>query len=83
MDTIDVVRKLLNQSLQLGSRAASLTADTPLLGAIPEFDSMTVVHVLTGLEEAFGLSINDDEISADIFTTVGSLVAFVDRKLNR
>lgn len=82
-DTVDVVKQLLGQSLQLGPRTASLTADTPLLGALPEFDSMTVAYVLTGLEETFGVGIDDDEISVDIFMTVGSLAAFVDQKLRR
>ncbi len=82
-DTIDVVKDLLGKSLQLGARTSSLTADTPLLGAIPEFDSMTVAHVLTSLEETFGVGIDDDEISVDIFMTVGSLAAFVDQKLRR
>lgn len=67
--------------MQLGPRAALFSADTPLLGAIPEFDSMTVVHLLTGLEDAFGLKIYDDEINADIFLTVGSLAAFIEKKL--
>lgn len=42
---------------------------------------MAVVSVLTAIEEEFGISVDDDEISASIFETVGSLVAFVESKL--
>ena len=34
------------------------------------------------LEERFGLTVNDDEISADAFETVGSLHSFVVEKLS-
>ena len=55
---------------------------SPLLGALPELDSMAVVGIITAMEETFGFSIDDDEISADSFETFGSLIAFVERKLN-
>jgi len=81
MAVIDEVKQVLGETLQLGERAKSFTADTPLFGAIPEFDSMAVVTVVTALEERFGIFIEDDEISAEIFETVGSLAAFVEQKL--
>jgi acyl carrier protein len=58
-----------------------MSADTPLLGAIPELDSMAVVTVITTLEERFGFAVADDEIDGSTFATVGSLVAFVKTKL--
>lgn len=76
------VREILRNTLQLGPRADQLTASSPLLGAIPEFDSMAVVTVLTMVEEEFGITIDDDEISADLFETVGTLAGFIDRKVN-
>jgi acyl carrier protein len=76
------IRKILAQSLQLGSRVDALTTQSMLLGALPEFDSMAVVTILTSLEEHFGFIVEDDEISADTFATLGSLTAFVEQKLN-
>lgn len=81
MSTSDNVKKLLAQTLQLGPRANALTHDSALLGAIPELDSMAVVTILTAMEEYFGITVEDDEISADTFETLGSLVEFVDAKL--
>ena len=81
MSTPQEVRNILAQSLQLGPRADRLNADSPLLGAIPELDSMAVVMILTAMEEHFGFSVDDDEISADTFATLGTLTAFVEQKL--
>jgi acyl carrier protein len=77
---IDDIREILRETLQIGQHADSLTHVSPLLGAIPEFDSMAVVTVLTTIEEEFGIEIQDDEVSAEIFQTVGSLADFVSKK---
>jgi acyl carrier protein len=81
MSTLNDVKKVLAQSLQLGARADMLTADSPLLGALPELDSMAVVMILTNMEEHFGFTVDDDEISADTFATLGTLTAFAEQKL--
>jgi acyl carrier protein len=81
MNTTQDIKSLLAQTLQLGPRADSLTPDSPLLGALPELDSMAVVTILTAMEEHFGFIVDDDEISADTFETLGTLAAFVDQKI--
>lgn len=55
--------------------------DTLLIGAIPEFDSMAVVSIIQKLEQQFGLVIHDDEVSASVFESVETVVAFVEQKL--
>jgi len=82
MKVSDQVIGILIETLQLGGGSDNLEASSPLLGAIPEFDSMSVVSVLTALEEAYEFYIDDDEIDASNFETVGSLVEFVENKLN-
>jgi acyl carrier protein len=42
---------------------------------------MAVASVLTALEERFGFAIDDDEIDGAMFTSVGTLVRFVEGKL--
>ncbi|WP_058554514.1 acyl carrier protein [Thiohalocapsa sp. ML1] len=81
MNTFEGVRLIVGDVLQLGTRTAALTADSALLGNIPEFDSMAVVSVITALEDNFGIIVEDDEIDAATFETLGSLAAFVDGKL--
>ena len=77
---INEVREILRNTLQLGDRADELTSESPLIGAIPEFDSMAVVTVLTMVEDELDVEIDDDEVTAEIFETVGSLVEFVKLK---
>jgi acyl carrier protein len=79
--SLNDVKKVLADSLQLGERARGFTAATPLLGSVPELDSMAVIGVIEALERHFGFTVHDDEISADTFATLGSLCVFVDQKL--
>lgn len=79
---LEDVKQIIGEALQLGDRTAQLEEHTQLLGNIPELDSMAVVVVITALEEHFGFIVDDDEISADTFATVGTLSSFVDQKLN-
>jgi acyl carrier protein len=76
----DVLR-LLDDVLGLNGRAQAFTPDTPLIGALPELDSMAVVGLLTTLEERFGFTIADDEIDGSVFASVGSFTRFVQGKL--
>lgn len=77
---IEVLR-VVDEVLSLNGRALGFTRDTPLLGAIPELDSMAVVHLITALEEQLGVSVYDDDIDGATFASVGSLVDFVREKL--
>ena len=81
MAVIDGVKRVLQEALQLGDRVNELDESTALFGGSPEFDSMAVVTVITGLEEQFDIEVDDDDISADVFETVGSLTRFVEDKL--
>ncbi len=75
------IKRVLRETLQLGDRVENFDESTALFGSIPEFDSMAVVTVVTGLEEEFDIEIDDDDITAEIFETVGSLSRFVSAKL--
>ena len=72
---------ILDEILSLKGRSNGFDENTPLLGAIPELDSMAVVALITTLEERFGFSVDDDEIEGSTFATVGSLTEFVEGKL--
>ena len=75
------VLSVLDETLGLKGRSAEFSASTPLLGAIPELDSMAVVALINCLEDRFGFTIEDDEIEGGTFATVGTLVKFVENKL--
>jgi acyl carrier protein len=83
MSVVDELKEIISDALGLGVRRSTLTEASRLLGSIPELDSMAVVNVLTALEDHFGISIADDEISADMFSTLGTLAAFVQAKVDQ
>lgn len=83
MVALDDVVQIVGDVLQLGARTAALDDTTPLLGSVPEFDSMAVVSVITAIEESYGIYVEDDEVSAEIFETIGSLHEFVSMKVNQ
>jgi acyl carrier protein len=75
------VTSIVVRVLDLGARSAGLGPATPLLGSVPELDSMAVATLITSLEEHFGFVVADDEIDGAAFATVGTLVDFVKAKL--
>lgn len=81
MDVRAEVLGLLDEVLSLKGRSAGFDDDTPLLGSIPELDSMAVVSLITAMEGRFGITVDDDEIDGDTFASVGKLRAFVESKL--
>lgn len=77
---IDDVKRVLAQTLQIGDKVDRFDASTVLFGSLPEFDSMTVATVVAALEEKFGITIKDEDITAEVFETVGSLSRLVEQK---
>ena len=81
MTVIEGLKRVLRETLQIGDRVNAFDESTGLFGSIPEFDSMAVVNVVSGLEEQFDIEIDDDDITAEIFETVGALTHYVQGKL--
>jgi acyl carrier protein len=80
-NTLDAVRTVLIESLELQQRPEDLREDTVLFGSLPELDSFGVVQLVASIEERFDITVDDDEFGAEIFETVGTLTGFVDAKL--
>ena len=77
MALIEEVKAVLGDTLHLGPRADRLEASSPLLGNVPELDSMAVVSILTAFEDEYGLIIDDDSVTAEIFESIGTLHSFL------
>jgi acyl carrier protein len=71
------VTAVIVRTLGIEDRAATLTAATPLFGAMPELDSLAVLELVTQLEARFGIAIDDEDITGEVFETVGSLAQYV------
>jgi acyl carrier protein len=82
LDVQQQVLKVVDEVLGLNDASRAWSSETPLLGAVPELDSMAVVTLITTLEERFGISVADDEIDGSTFATVGALTEFIRNKLD-
>ncbi len=80
MARLETLRAVLGDVLKLGSRAQLLTPDTQLFGAMPELDSMAVILLVVEIEERFGIMLDDDDVTAEHFETVATLLALVESK---
>jgi acyl carrier protein len=78
--TTEDVKQVLVSVLGIEDRAASIDAGTELLGSLPELDSMAVLELVAALEQRFGISIDDDDVTAEVFENLGTLAALVDEK---
>lgn len=79
----DSLRQILSAQLGAAHPPQSFRDDTPMLGSIAELDSMAVVGILAAIEESSGIMIPDDEVSADVFETFGSLASFVESQCSQ
>ncbi len=76
MTKLEQMNAILADLLKLDTSA--FNEQTELLGALPEFDSMAVVGLITAMEETFGIAVNDDDLDAELFETVGSVLSYID-----
>jgi acyl carrier protein len=77
----DDVKAAVVETLGIEERAESIDATTPLLGSLPELDSMAVLELILELEQRFGIAIDEEDVTADAFETLASLTGFVEARL--
>lgn len=75
MEALGLAKKIIAINLQL--ELDQLTADTQILGNFPQFNSLTIVGVIGSIEDELDCVIDDEDITTDIFTTVGDLANFI------
>lgn len=76
------VRAVLSDVLGIApERVAAFDENSGLFGTLPELDSMAVAGLLTEIEDRLGIVIEDDEVDGDMLATFGSLVTYLDRKV--
>ena len=73
MVALQQVLDVLAESLDGAVEINQMSEEAPLLGAIPELDSMAIVGIITSIEDHFGITFDDDELDAEVFETVGTL----------
>ena len=71
------------RELQLVDAESEVDETTGLLGRGIGLDSVEVLRLVAAIENGYGLTLEDDELTADGFRSVGAVVAFVRHKLDR
>ena len=76
--TLDEVKDVVVETLGIADRADQIGPTTPLLGTLPELDSMAVLELILALEQRFGITVEDEDVTAEAFETLERLTALVD-----
>jgi acyl carrier protein len=73
------VRAVVVETLAIEDRTDNFDAETELT-SIPELDSLAIIELVVECERRFGVTFDDEDVTAEVFETLGSLAAFLDAK---
>ena len=62
-------------------RSLEIEVDTPILGKGLGLDSLDALALVMAIEAEFDVLFDDDELTVDLFESVSSLIAQVEKKL--
>jgi len=74
------VKDLIVRRLKLEIDPASIQDDAPLFGEGLGLDSIDALELVLGLEQEFGIKVEDEEVGVKAFASVNSLVDFIEQK---
>jgi acyl carrier protein len=74
------VESLVRDRLRLPA-GDSIDENTGLLGHGIGLDSIEVLQLVAGAEEAFGITVSDDELLPEHFETIGTFVTFIETRI--
>jgi acyl carrier protein len=77
----DTIKRILINELEVDpNKVSDSISTTPLLGHGIGLDSIEALTLVMGLEEAFDIEIDDDELAVDLFESIGSLAKYLREK---
>jgi acyl carrier protein len=80
----ETIGEILAAELEVDLRRyGASTSDTPLLGRGIGLDSIDALTLVTALENRFDIEVGDDDLTVDLFKTVGTLAEYVARKASQ
>lgn len=71
---------LVSQSLDLSPEVLPLREETRLYGTGLGLDSLDALRLVAGLEEEFGITIDDTELTPSTLESIGSIVSLIQSK---
>jgi acyl carrier protein len=76
--TLNGVIEVIVKTLGIEDRAETLDASTRLFNSMAELHSMAVVALAVALEREFEFDIDDEDLTGEVFETIGTLAEFVE-----
>jgi acyl carrier protein len=77
----DTVVRLVASTL--GKKPGSVGPDDPLFSSKTGFDSFSLMELVLLLEDAFDLSIPDDDLDPDIFHSVRTITSYLSARIEQ
>jgi acyl carrier protein len=74
------VKDLIVRRLKLEIDPASIEDDSPLFGEGLGLDSIDALELVLGLEQEFGIKVQDEEVGVKAFASVNALCDFIEQK---
>jgi acyl carrier protein len=74
------VKSLIVRRLKLEIEPASIQDDAPLFGEGLGLDSIDALELVLGLEQEFGIKVQDEEVGVKAFASVNALCDFIEQK---
>ncbi len=79
----DAIKAMMVENLMLKVPKEEIGDDLPLFG--PDglgLDSIDALELVLGLEQEFGIKVEDEEVGVKAFASVDALVDFIEQKQN-
>ncbi len=76
-DLHDRIKNLIVKRLRLEVDPASIESSAPIFGGGLGLDSIDALELVLGVEQEFGVRIDDEEIGSNALASVESLAAFL------
>ncbi|HEX9303896.1 MAG TPA: phosphopantetheine-binding protein [Thermoanaerobaculia bacterium] len=74
------VKELIVRRLKLDIDPTTIQNDAPLFGEGLGLDSIDALELVLGLEQEFGIKVEDEEVGVKAFASVNALVDFIEHK---
>ena len=74
------VKELIVRRLKLDIDPTTIQSDAPLFGEGLGLDSVDALELVLGLEQEFGIKVEDEEVGVKAFASVNALVDFIEQK---
>ena len=74
------VKELIVRRLKLDIDPTTIQSDAPLFGEGLGLDSIDALELVLGLEQEFGIKVEDEEVGVKAFSSVNALVDFIEQK---